>query len=173
MNRYFSATKALIISIFYICITVECLAMKPSEFFHQLNSKNMHLVEEFYKADAVLVDPIGRIEGSSRIRAYYEHQYKNAQTIEWEIGTEFQSGNELSFPWVMILKAEGLNGGEAYRVDGMSRFVVEADGKVSFHQDYFDVGAFIYEKIPVMSHIVSYIKGRLKKGLNDFDALSK
>jgi len=146
--------------------------MKPSEFFKQLNKDSMELVEEFYRPNAVLVDPLGRIEGSKRIRAYYEYQYQNAESISWDIGTEFVSGKEHSFNWTMNLKAAALNGGKEFAVDGMSRLVVEDDGKVSFHQDYFDVGAFLYEKIPVLKNVIYFIKGRMKKGLEEFDAAS-
>jgi hypothetical protein len=140
------------------------------EFFKSLNKDTMHLVEEFYQPEAVLVDPLGRIEGSKRIRAYYEYQYKNASAISWDIGRDFVSGNEVSFYWTMNLSARGLNGGKAFSVDGMSRFVMGEGGRVSFHQDYFDAGAFLYEKIPVLRNVVDFVKSQMKKGLKDFDA---
>jgi hypothetical protein len=36
-----------------------------------------------------------------------------------------------------------------------------ADGKVIFHQDYFDAGAFLYEKILILGREIRWIKSRL------------
>jgi hypothetical protein len=34
-------------------------------------------------------------------------------------------------------------------------------GKVIYHRDYFDMGAFIYERVPVLDRVIAYVKGKL------------
>jgi len=34
---------------------------------------------------------------------------------------------------------------------------------VIYHRDYFDMGAFVYENIPVLGSVVRYTKKRLSK----------
>lgn len=145
-------------------------AMTPTEFFKNLNKNTMHLVDEFYAPEAVLVDPMGEIKGSKRIRAYYQHQYQAVTSIAWTTEPEMVDGSQRVLFWTMHLSAPRLNGGKSYDVQGSSRFKLNESGKVVFHQDYFDVGAFVYEKIPVMSTITLFIKNQLLKGVHDFDA---
>jgi hypothetical protein len=33
-----------------------------------------------------------------------------------------------------------------------------------FHRDYFDLGEFVYERIPVLNSVVKFIKNRMKGG---------
>jgi len=35
------------------------------------------------------------------------------------------------------------------------------DGRVNDHRDYFDMGEFIYERVPVLGRIIRAIKNRL------------
>jgi ketosteroid isomerase-like protein len=169
-NIHFSIAITGLIIILLFCKGV--LAMTPTEFFRNLNSTTMSTVLEFYKSDAVFVDPLGKIEGADKIQAYYAYQYKNAQKISWTIEPEIISGKTRVLVWTMHLTAAELNGGKPFDVQGMSRFTVESDGKVSFHQDYFDVGAFVYERVPVLKNIIFFVKDRMKKGLHEYNAAS-
>jgi hypothetical protein len=44
---------------------------------------------------------------------------------------------------------------------GISHVRFSSDGKVIFHQDYFDAAAFLYEKIPVLGGEIRFIKKRI------------
>ncbi len=147
--------------------------MSPTYFFKNLNSNTMGSVLEFYKPDAIFVDPMGEVKGAKNIQAYYAYQYKNAEKISWTTEPEIIQGKIHILIWTMHLTASSLNGGKAFDVQGMSRFIIEEDGKASFHQDYFDVGAFVYEKVPVLKNIIFFVKDRMKKGLHEQEAANK
>ena len=56
----------------------------------------------------------------------------------------------VSLEWKMHLKTKALNGGKEMTVDGMSLVTFGSQGKAISHRDYFDMGEFVYEKIPVL-----------------------
>jgi len=141
--------------------------MTPTEFFRDLNKNTMSIVEDFYAPDATLVDPLGEIQGAKRIRAYYAYQYNNVLEISWDMEPEIVSGDQRVLFWKMNLRTKNLNGGEPFSVPGSSRFRLDPQGKVLFHQDYFDVGAFVYERVPVLKNVIFYLKSKLKKGLEN------
>jgi hypothetical protein len=62
--------------------------------------------------------------------------------------------------WTMYLRAKNLNGGEEVVVKGNSH-VIYKNGKAVYHRDYFDMGAFIYEHIPIVGAIIRKIKSML------------
>ncbi len=147
-----------------VCTT--CLAQTPSErvknFFDKLDKNNMKLVEEFYHPEVEFIDPVGPIKGSAKIKQYYEGMYKNVQELKFEFSNFIESGNQVVAIWKMTLKTDKLNGGESYSVDGNSVVKFDENGKAIYHRDYFDMGIFVYEKIPVLGFIVKKVKDRMK-----------
>lgn len=139
--------------------------MTPTEFFHQLNKDTMNLVAEFYAPDATLKDPLGEVHGAAQIRAYYAYQYNNVQEIRWDTEPELVQGDQRVLFWKMHLKSKHLNGGESFTVPGISRFRYDAKGKVSYHEDSFDVGAFVYERVPILKNVIALLKRQMRKGL--------
>ena len=70
------------------------------------------------------------------------------------------SSSSVSF-WTMVLKAKSLNGGKEIRVIGNSHFRFDpGTGLALYHRDYFDMGEFIYERIPVVGGLIRFIKGK-------------
>lgn len=135
---------------------------KIEKIFNGLNKDTMHLVDEFYSAQARFEDPIGSHNGVDSIRNYYANLYQNVQSIRFDFSKHICQGNDCASTWVMHLQAEGLNGGKPIAVIGNSVFQFDETGKVIYHRDYFDMGEFIYEHIPVLKNIIGYIKSRLK-----------
>lgn len=126
--------------------------------FNQLDKNKMHLVDEFYDTNVDFQDPVGKIKGSQAIRRYYENMYQNVTDIRFDFQKEIIQGDTHVVIWTMHLTAKNLNGGNPVAVDGNSHIVFNANNKVIFHRDYFDMGEFIYEHIPVVGFIVKKIK---------------
>ena len=129
--------------------------------FNKLNKDTLHLVDEFYHKDIEFHDPVGAMKGSDKVKAYYKNMYQNAQTVKFDFSNFVESEDMIVGIWKMTLVTDKLNGGEPIVVDGNSviRF---KDGKAIYHRDYFDMGAFIYENIPVLGFLVKKIKERFK-----------
>jgi hypothetical protein len=49
--------------------------------------------------------------------------------------------------------------GEVITLTGASH--LRFDTRISYHRDYFDMGEFLYERIPVLSAVIRHIKQRL------------
>lgn len=129
--------------------------------FEKLSKDSMHLIPEFYAEDVEFVDPVGKIKGSKNITKYYENMYKNVKSIKFEFSNFVESGDMVVGVWKMTLVTDKLNGGEPIAVDGNS-VIKFKDGKAIYHRDYFDMGAFVYENVPVLGFVVKKIKDRFK-----------
>ena len=62
----------------------------------------------------------------------------------------------------MILSAPGLNNGEEVTLEGNSYIKFNENNLVIYHRDYFDMGEFIYEHIPVLGWTLKKIKNKLR-----------
>lgn len=133
--------------------------LSVKEFFENLNSTTMHLVDAFYDEDIVFCDPMVEIRGRRDMKAYYARLYKNVESISWIFSDEIKEGDRLTLTWRMILKAKNFNKNRPVHLDGIS--VIKfggAKGKAIYHRDYFDMGAFVYETIPILGSVIRFIK---------------
>jgi limonene-1,2-epoxide hydrolase len=135
---------------------------RPSipEFFNGINKDTMGRLDEFYAPDVLFRDPVSEIRGIAGIRAYYSRMYENVLSIRFDFDKEVGQGDEVFAPWVMHLRHKSIEGGREIVVPGVSH-IRFANGKAVYHRDYFDMGAFIYEHVPVIGAGVRYVKRKV------------
>ena len=133
-----------------------------AKFFNEFSYDKIDLADTFYAEDVVFEDPLGKITGLKDLKKYYAGLYKNVISIRFEFSSVIRQGDEEVGIWVMYLKAKSLNGGEEIALKGNSHVRYNAEGKAIYHRDYFDMGEFIYEHVPVLGSIIRVVKGKLK-----------
>jgi ketosteroid isomerase-like protein len=135
---------------------------RPSipEFFNGVNKDTMDRLDTFYAPDVLFEDPVSEIRGVAGIRAYYARLYENLISIRFEFAKEVGEGDEVFAPWVMHLRHKAVAGGREIVVPGASHIRFK-DGRAVFHRDYFDMGAFVYEHVPVIGAGVRYVKKKV------------
>lgn len=134
---------------------------KVQFFFEKLNKDTLHLIPEFYDQNVEFHDPVGVINGSQKITDYYRNMYKNVKSVTFDFAQFIENGDMVVGVWKMTLITNKLKSGEAIVVDGNS-VIKFKNGKAVYHRDYFDMGAFVYEHIPVLGFMVKKIKDRFK-----------
>ncbi|MBL8995198.1 MAG: nuclear transport factor 2 family protein [Spirochaetia bacterium] len=130
------------------------------EFFNRLNKDTMSLVDEFYDEKIVFVDPVVTLTSREAIKTYYSNQYQNLISIKFDFESIQSQGDEQMAVWKMTMCHKALQGGRPIVVDGMTHLRLK-NGKVVYHHDYFDMGVFIYENIPLLGRLVKFVKKKL------------
>lgn len=115
-----------------------------------------------YAADIYFRDPFKQIHGEPEFEAYLLRGSAAVSAFSMEWLDVAESHGDYYFSWIMsvTLKRDGSNAKPSLTT-GISHVRFGADGKVIFHQDYFDAGAFLYERIPVLGSEIRFIKKRL------------
>ncbi len=135
---------------------------KITYFFQNLTKDKLHLVTEFYHPQVKFIDPVETLDSAEKIKAYYAGMYKNVKTIKFDFSEFHEAGKTVVAVWTMTLETEKLNSGNPIKVDGNSVITFDEQGKAIYHRDYFDMGAFIYEHVPVVGYFVRKIKSKMK-----------
>ncbi len=105
-------------------------------------------------------DPAHRLEGNDALLEYFVNLFENVEQCEFHIHHQHQSGDTGFIVWTMLLRHPKLNRAKQVQVEGVSQIVFK-DDKVCYHRDYFDLGAMLYEQIPVLGVVVKKIKAGL------------
>lgn len=131
------------------------------EIYQKLNAENLDLLGRIYTPEIHFIDPAHEIRGLPQLEVYFKALYANITQIHFDFLPPFSNETEGYVQWQMTFSHPRLNGGESITVPGTSFVKFDIDGKVFFHRDYFDLGAMVYQHVPVLGSLVSYINERL------------
>ena len=127
--------------------------------YQQLNRDNLAILNDIYHRKITFIDPIQQIEGISDLTHYFEHLYQNLLFCRFDIDDVLLDNNKAAIYWTMSYKHKKLNANNTVYVQGSS-LIKMLDGKVIYHRDYVDLGAMLYEQIPLVGKVIKAIKAR-------------
>ncbi|MFY0992140.1 nuclear transport factor 2 family protein [Halomonas sp. C05BenzN] len=132
-------------------------------FFNKLDKTCTKKLYMFYTDNAVFIDPLQRIEGREALEAYFSSLYENVTSCQFDFHHQQRQGNTAFVTWRMRLVHPRLDGGREIAVEGCSQldFAANDTARVARHRDYFDVGAMVYERLPLLGGAVKLVKERL------------
>ncbi|MEZ5515996.1 MAG: nuclear transport factor 2 family protein [Gammaproteobacteria bacterium] len=136
------------------------LARRVQKTYENLSLERLVLLREIYTEDVCFEDPAHGIQGLDALTAYFRKLYANVEQCRFKFHRSVVSSEGLFFSWTMILRHRHLKRGQFIRVEGASYLKVR-DGKVYYHRDYFDLGAMVYENIPLLGSIVRLVRSRI------------
>ncbi len=116
-----------------------------------------------YAKNAYLNDTLVTHTGPDEIMAYFLSTADTMTSYQVTIDDTASSGAEHYVRWTMVFSAPKLNGGKPVESVGMSHIRLNADGKVTMHQDFWDSGTNIYGQIPVLGGVIESIRRRFEK----------
>ncbi|NVK25500.1 MAG: nuclear transport factor 2 family protein [Gammaproteobacteria bacterium] len=127
--------------------------------YENLATDNLDLLLDLYHQDIYFQDPLHELKGLSQLTEYFDGLYENLITCQFNIHSAVCDGTQASLYWTMTFEHPKLAKGVPVEVDGNSLIKGNAD-KVTYHRDYYDVGAMLYEQLPLLGRVIRHIKTR-------------
>ena len=115
-----------------------------------------------YSADAFLDDTLVVHHGAAAIEEYFVKTAGNMTACEVAIDDVAKSGENYYVRWTMVFSAPALGGGHPVHSVGISQVRFDREGKVVFHQDFWDSGKNFYAQLPVAGGVIGFIRKRLE-----------
>ncbi|MGR5119296.1 nuclear transport factor 2 family protein [Vibrio astriarenae] len=131
-----------------------------AEFYQQLGKNNLDTLGDIYHQDVVFEDPAHKMYGLTTLERYFVSMYSNVTDCRFQISSADQVEDRGYIRWLMFLTHPKLSSGKEIQVEGMT-FVQFSEGKVIHHKDYFDLGAMLYERLPLLGRVITSIKRKL------------
>lgn len=132
-------------------------------FFNKLDKTCTKKLDEVYTEDVDFTDPLHHIEGRSALEAYFRTLYDNVTSCHFTFHTTVRQGDTAFVTWTMHLIHPRLDGGRVVDVEGCSHLLFAEDGRVARHRDYFDAGAMLYERLPLLGSTIRWVKRQLSR----------
>jgi hypothetical protein len=129
------------------------------QLFRELRHDTLHRLDEVYDERILFEDPLHRIEGRDALRAYFDRMYAGVESIDFEYGELMRDPGQAMVTWSMQLRHRRFRPGELLTLPGASH--LRFTDRVHYHRDYFDAGALIYERLPLVGGVVRAIRRRV------------
>lgn len=139
--------------------SADYLAQRVRDAYQSLASAQIADVESLYTEDVHFEDPSHAIQGKSALIRYFGKMFKKLDQCSFKFHSTIADGTNVCLTWTMFLKHSKLGGGKMIRVEGVS-YLKTRNGKIYYHRDYFDMGALLYEHLPVVGKIIQRSKQR-------------
>lgn len=134
------------------------------DFYQQLDRHKIDRLGQIYDPQIEFGDPLHQIIGLAALERYFAKLYQNLAACRFEVISVQQQEGIAAVRWQMHYRHPKLQRGQARRLMGASFLHFTAQGKVIAQQDYYDLGAMIYEALPLFGPAIALIKGRLTGG---------
>ena len=135
------------------------LVEKFCNYYKEFSQESIPGLDEMYHQNVILQDPFSKLEGLDNVKQHFSQMMQNVSYCRFEIINVVSNEGQAFITWTMVFAHPKLNNHEEIVVDGVSD--IKFDERISYHRDYFDVGAMFYEHVPVVKGVIKMLKKRL------------
>jgi len=118
-------------------------------------------IEKVYAEEVYFRDAFKQLNSASEIREYMLEGLKPLENAEFVFNNIARAGGDFYFDWTMRLDFKKTPTGSWEESIGVTRMRFNDEGKVIFHQDYWDPTDIIYTRIPIAKQLIAYVKKKL------------
>lgn len=129
-------------------------------YFETFTPQSIPRVAEFYAPDATFKDPFNEVRGLKAIEAIYSHMFEALTAPRFIVTSQIVDGSNCFLIWDFKFYFKSYNKTTEQTVRGGSHLMVDANGKITSHRDYWDAAEELYEKLPVVGGVMRWLKKR-------------
>lgn len=127
-------------------------------FYADLANTDLGKLQSLYGADVVFKDPIHEIRGIVALEDYMAKMYENLDKVNFEYLDQLESENAAYIKWIMHFQHPKF-GSRRVSVRGITQ--IQFSQRIFFQEDVYDMGAMIYENVPLLGGATRWLKQRL------------
>lgn len=147
-------------SVYYPSIKAgNALVSQLKIFFESFDADTLEMLPEIYTQDVEFIDPVERIRGILALKTYFRRQAEGLNYCKFRYVGELVGQNRAYISWEMVFSHPKLAGGKELILPGMSE--IHFTQKIYYQRDSYDLGAMLYEHLPLLGFAVRKLKQRL------------
>lgn len=135
------------------------LLQQLKEFYSDFSLATITALDDIYTQDVEFRDPVHTMHGSLAVKSYMRRMASNMTHYRIHYVDELVGNNSAYLSWEMEVAHPRLKGGKPFVVRGMTQ--LKFTGKIYYHEDSYDLGALVYEQVPVLGAMARGLKQRM------------
>ena len=134
----------------------QLLVRQFKAFYEHFSYEQLGQLDEIYTQDVEFVDPVHSIQGLLGLKNYLRKMAKRLRYYKMDYMSTVIEGDSAYVSWVMQIGHPAIKKGAVISVRGMSH--IRFTSKIYYHEDAYDLGALLYEHMPLLGCIIRRIK---------------
>jgi hypothetical protein len=127
-------------------------------YFKILHESDLSRLRELYADQILFKDPVHEIRGLVDLEDYFTSMCSDLSDCRFEYLDELVTEDVAYVKWIMHFKHPRL-GNRLISVRGVSH--LKLGDKVEYHEDFYDMGAMLYEQLPLLGNVTRWLRTRL------------
>ncbi|UCU99108.1 nuclear transport factor 2 family protein [Acidovorax radicis] len=129
-------------------------------FFENLSPADVATIGQFYAPQARFKDPFNEVQGVPAIQGIFAHMFEALEQPRFVVTGRVVQGSQCFLTWDFLFAFKDFHKGVTQTVRGASHLVLDEQGLVTLHRDYWDAAEELYEKLPVVGALMRWLKKR-------------
>lgn len=130
-------------------------------FYETLTPADVARFPQFYADNAWFKDPFNEVSGIGAIQNIFNHTFSQIGDPRFVVDEKIVSANGAMLVWRFHFRIRRWCS-EPLTLRGVSHLKFDADGKVSFHRDYWDAAEELYMKLPGLGVLMRGLQKALR-----------
>lgn len=114
---------------------------------------------KLYHPTIIFKDPIHELKGLAALTDYFANFCKQGNQYRFEFTNEVISHDQAFFQWHMHYAHPSLANGKPLLLNGGT--LIKFNAQIIYHEDFYDMGAMIYQHVPLLGWAVRKINARI------------
>ena len=127
-------------------------------YFRVLHESDLSELRHLYSEQVFFKDPVHEIRGLVELEDYFTAMCGDLTDCRFEYLDELVTDHAAYEKWVMHFKHPRL-GNRLISVRGVSHLKIS--DKIDYHEDFYDMGAMLYEQLPLLGSVTRWLRLRL------------
>ena len=144
-------------------VATEDAVTRVIAFFENLSPADVAAIGQFYAPHARFKDPFNEVQGVPAIQAIFAHMFEALEQPRFVVTGRVVQGSQCFLTWDFLFAFKSFDKGAAQTVRGASHLVLDEQGLVTLHRDYWDAAEELYEQLPVVGALMRWLKTRANR----------
>jgi ketosteroid isomerase-like protein len=136
-------------------------AKAAREFFEAIRPADLDRIPEIYADDARFRDPFNDVRGVAAIGRIYARMFEELDEVRFVVRDSLVDEGGAMLTWDMGFRVRRWRPASVRSIHGATHLRFAADGRISYHRDYWDAANELYAQLPIVGPLMRYLKRRL------------
>ena len=128
--------------------------------FEHLTVADLPEMGRYYATHAHFKDPFNEVQGLDAIQGIFGHMFEALHAPRFVVTNRVVQGPHCFLTWDFLFRFKSFQQDTLQTVRGASHLVLDEQGLVTLHRDYWDAAEEMYEKFPVVGGVMRWLKKR-------------
>ena len=144
------------------CLPPEEAITRLVRCFEHLHPDTVAELGRLYAPDARFKDPFNEVQGVPAIEAIFQHMFGALEQPRFVVTGQVVQGAQCFLTWDFCFAMRNVRPGVEQKIRGATHLVLNDQGQIALHRDYWDAAEELYEKLPVLGALMRWLKRRAR-----------